>query len=456
MPRDVSRASRGIRLVIVAGVAIGNAAGCHFADDEHPSAPDAGQPAAGDAGSADACPAGLAGAPCVLALYDRAAACTDAPALAELHAELDARAALGPLWAAGRALFRTPAPLSIAGDWNAWSPSALPAAPLCGDPTLDVGVGAVPTGFHMYKLSTADGATWTLDAQNPAFAYDDFTGNPDHLNSVLDTPDSGRGHLVDLGSQCSTTLGNCRDVTAYLPPGYDAPDAAARTYPVMFMHDGQNVWDNHTCCFGHTGWEINVTLDSEIAAGKVEPIIVVAADNTTARNDEYGLTTSVMDTFMDFQVHQLQPAELAVVRGDGARVVIAGSSLGGLVSMQLALRYPDVYSGVASLSGAFWPGLDDSPPDGLLQQLPALGKQPVAIYVDSGGATADDSDGAQDTVDVRDELVALGWQAATSPDCTRGESAVCYHLEPGATHDELAWQARAWRFLEFLFPAPAT
>jgi len=55
------------------------------------------------------------------------------------------------------------------------------------------------------------------------------------------------------------------------------------------MHDGQNVWDDHDCCFGHTGWEINVTLDAEIAAGTVAPIIVIAADNTTARNNEYGL-----------------------------------------------------------------------------------------------------------------------------------------------------------------------
>ena len=60
-------------------------------------------------------------------------------------------------------------------------------------------------------------------SENPAFAYDDFTGNPDGKNSVLNTPDSGRGHLVFLESVCSQKLGNCRDVTAYYPPGYDAP-----------------------------------------------------------------------------------------------------------------------------------------------------------------------------------------------------------------------------------------
>src|SRR4029077_16291079 len=111
-----------------------------------------------------------------------------------------------------------------------------------------------------------------LDATNPAFAFDDFAGNADGANSVLDTPDSGLGHLVKLADACSTSLGNCRAVTAYVRPGYDLPANGARTYPVLFMHDGQNIFDDHDCCFGHTGWEVNVTLDTEIAAGRVAPI----------------------------------------------------------------------------------------------------------------------------------------------------------------------------------------
>jgi predicted alpha/beta superfamily hydrolase len=157
-----------------------------------------------------------------------------------------------------------------------------------------------------------------------------------------------------------------------------------------------------------------------------------------------------MTTFIEFQVQELQPHALAQVRGDGGRVFIAGSSLGGLVSMELGLRYPSTYAGIASLSGAFWPGLDTH--TALLDQLPSFGKQPVEIYVDSGGATSDNSDGAEDTVNVRDELGSMGWTMGTSTACGTGPNALCYHLEPMATHDELAWKARAWRFLEFLFP----
>ena len=218
----------------------------------------------------------------------------------------------------------------------------------------------------------------------------------------------------------------------------------------MFMHDGQNVWDDHDCCFGHTGWEINVTLDGEIASGRVAPMIVIAAASTAARNDEYGLTQSVMLEFIAFQVGELQPHALGEVRGDGNPPVIAGSSLGGLVSMELAFRHPGAYRGVATLSGAFWPGMDTG--TALRDELPTFATNALAIYLDHGGSPTDNSDGAADSIAIRDLLVTEGWQRADSPSCTLGPDQLCYHWEPGATHDELAWKARAWRFLEFLFP----
>jgi len=411
---------------------------CSYTRNHDQASPDGGGDASG------ACAPGLAGAPCVLALYDRASACSDAGALADLQRELDARAGLGPLWANGRALFRTQAPAAIAGDWNAWSTSAAATAPLCGS-SLVVAADAVASGLHAYKLVA--GGTWSLDATNPAFVYDDFTGNPDGRNSALDTPDSGRGHLVSLAQECSAALANCRAVTAYVPPAYDAPEHAATTYPVLFMHDGQNLWDDHDCCFGHTGWELNVLLDGEIAAHKVAPLIVIGADSTTNRNNEYGLDAATTAAFVDFQLHQLQPHALAQVRWDGSKVAIAGSSLGGLMAMQLGLHAPDTYRALGSLSGAFWPN-----GSALLASLPAIGKEPVAIYVDSGGYPADNSDGCADTIAVRDQLVALGWRRTDSPACSVGPDALCYDWEPGATHDELAWKARAWRLFEFLFP----
>ncbi|CAN5268195.1 hypothetical protein BH11MYX1_BH11MYX1_12260 [soil metagenome] len=390
------------------------------------------------------CAPGLGGAVCVLALYDQGCA-----SLARFRSELDARAGLGPLWANGRALVRTQTATAIAGDWNSWSPTALVSTAVCQS-DLFVAVGPVPTGRHSYKLF--DGATWSLDPSNRAYAYDDFAGNADGRNSVLDTPDSGLGHLVQLPQACSAALGDCRDVTAYLPAGYDLPEHALRTYPVMFMHDGQNIWDDHDCCFGHTGWELNVLLDAEIAAGKVQPIIVIGAASTAARNDEYALDQPTVLKFIEFQIDELQPAALAHVRHDDQKLAIAGSSFGGLVAMDIGLRHPEVYNKVASISGAFWPRMETH--TALRDEVPGFGKQALAVYLDSGGAPATNSDGAADTIEVRDDLVQLGWQPSTSPSCASGPDALCYSIAPGATHDELAWKARAWRFVEFLFPAP--
>ncbi len=439
-------------VVVVVAAVIAADAGCGGGDSAlepgpDASAPDAAQPGPPDA-SAGRCASGKAGAPCVLALYDVAVASCTATDLAALTEELDARRTLGPLWAAGRALIRTDGPRRIAGSFNAWDPTALAASSVCGSP-LTVAVGAVPSGAWAYKL--VDGDTWSLDPHDPAFVYDDFDGNADGANSSLVTPDAASGQLVHLDPACSTALGNCRDVIAYLPPGYDAPNAAARTYPVLFMHDGQNVFDDHDCCFGHTGWEVNVAMDAEIAAGRVAPAIVIAAYNTTDRNNEYGLDGAKLAAFVEFQVTQLQPAALTQVRWDQQRVAVAGSSLGGLVAMHLGLEHPETYRAVASLSGAFWPGMDDG--TALRDRIPVLGKQDLAIYLDHGGAIADNSDGAADSVEVRDLLVGQGWNLGRSPSCVLSGSTVCYHHEPGATHDELAWKARTWRFLRFLLPA---
>jgi len=90
--------------------------------------------------------------------------------------------------------------------------------------------------------------------------------------------------------------------------------------------------------------------------------------------------------------------------------------------------------------------------EALRDHVPTMGKQPLAIYIDHGGNVAANSDGAADSVEVRDLLVGLGWQQQSSPSCTPGPNALCYFHQPGATHDELAWKDRTWRFLRFLFP----
>lgn len=402
-----------------------------------------------------ACSPGPDGLACLFTLYDQAADTCDATAIADLVAAVADRHGRFPAWHDGRALFVSMGAASdVAGDFNDWVPGALTTARLC-DTDLYIAAAEIPSGYYEYKLHK-DG-TWRLDPEAWAFAYDDFAANPDGKNSVLNTYDSGRGHLVQPAEPlCSDALDNCRPLTTYLPPGYGAPENANRQYPVIFMHDGQNIFDDKNCCFGHTGWEVNVTLDAEIAAGRVEEVIIVGFDHAgTQRIAEYGRSTAdggLRETFMDFQVGVVQPRAAELWRLDTDRIYTAGSSLGGVVAFELAFRYPEVYAGAASLSGAF--GFEKDSGHAFFDTLAEVGYVPtLALYLDHGGTVEGGEDGIADSIAARDQLADKGWTRSDSPACASGAGTLCYFHDVGAAHDELAWGARAHRFLQYLVPA---
>src|SRR3954454_15673584 len=82
----------------------------------------------------------------------------------------------------------------------------------------------------------------------------------------------------------SKIFGNTRRLTIYLPAGYD--DHPQQRYPVLYMHDGQNLFDAKTAAYG-AAWEIGATMDRLIASGAIEPVIVVGIDNNQDRMPEY-------------------------------------------------------------------------------------------------------------------------------------------------------------------------
>lgn len=431
-------------------------AGCLSAPDqeerEAPSQSTGGK--ADQPGAAGPCPASADGLDCLFALHDEVEADCDGDRFDDLFESLEARVGELPVWHEGRALFVSiGAPVAPAGDWNGWSPDQSTGS-LCGS-GLHTAVIDVPSGFHEYKL--VDDGGWRLDPFNWAFAYDEFAGNPDGRNSVLDTYDSGLGHLVQPPDPlCSDPLGNCRAMIAYLPRGYGAPASAARRYPTVYLHDAQNVFDDATCCFGHGGWELNRTLDREIADGTTGELVAVAAEHGGARRlAEY--RGELASAFMDFQIGTVQATAESLWRVDPARRFTAGSSLGGLVSMRLAFAHPDVYAGAASLSGSFFIGEDggdfeDGP--SMVEIVEQAGLLSLALYIDHGGRQEDGTDNLPSNQRVIAALVAAGWTGTGSPACGAGTGALCTFHDAGASHDELAWRARSWRFLRFLVPAP--
>jgi predicted alpha/beta superfamily hydrolase len=239
----------------------------------------------------------------------------------------------------------------------------------------------------------------------------------------------------------SRYLEHDRTIVVYLPPGYDA--RTTDRYPVLYLHDGQNLFDRATS-IGEE-WQVDETAQRLILAGEIEPIIVVGIYNTGAhRIDEYAPTAGPdgggrADDYGRMLVEELKPFidRTYNTLPSAASTAVGGSSLGGLLTMHLGLRYPTAFSRLAVLSPSVW--WDDRE---ILREVEALpGKLPERIWLDAG--TGEGEQVLADARALRDALVAKGWIV--------GED-LAYLEAPGGEHNEQSWAARIEGVLKFLFP----
>ncbi len=158
-------------------------------------------------------------------------------------------------------------------------------------------------------------------------------------------------------------LKRTRRVWVYVPPSYNS---SGKKYPVLYMHDGQNVFDDATSFSGE--WGVDEALDT--LGSKIKECIVVAIDNGgDQRLSEYSpydfrLKVSNSDTkieaagvkYVDFLVKTLKPYIDKKYRTlkKKENTFTAGSSMGGLISMYAVLKYPKVFGGAGVFSPAFW------------------------------------------------------------------------------------------------------
>ena len=171
-----------------------------------------------------------------------------------------------------------------------------------------------------------------------------------------------------------------RDVIVWLPPNYN--DLKDQYFPVLYMHDGQNIFDPKTA-FANRDWQIDETADSLIKNYKINPIIIVAIYSTENRSKEYSHTDTGR-TYMEFVVKKLKPLIDTKYRtkADRNNTATGGSSLGGLISFMLAWEYDDVFKEAACLSPAF--KIEDI--DYVTQVVNTnQKKRPLKIYIDNGG-----------------------------------------------------------------------
>ena len=180
-----------------------------------------------------------------------------------------------------------------------------------------------------------------------------------------------------------------RRVWIYLPPDYGTSD---RSYPVLYMHDGQNLFDARTSYAGE--WGVDETLDSLHTAGDPGVIVVGVDNGAELRLDEYSPWVNDEleaggegEAYVRFLVETLKPHVDARYRTRPGRedTGIAGSSMGGLISLYAGLEYPEVFGRVGVFSPAFW----FSPEIHAMAAAAAPG-DPLRVYMVTGGREGDD------------------------------------------------------------------
>lgn len=239
----------------------------------------------------------------------------------------------------------------------------------------------------------------------------------------------------------------------YFPPGFVAGDSWR--YPVLYLHDGQNVFDAKSSAFG-VEWGVDEAAEELILKREIEPVILVAVANTPERIAHYTPFPDHQhgggggDLYRLFLVRELKgwiDANFPTRKG-AESTAIAGSSLGGLSALYLGWTRPDVYGLVAALSPSLWWGER--------KMITRIGgdrpqRKPERIWLDMGDEESLADDNGNGVPDVIDDLRTL--KAVLLYHGYRLQEDLFYHEIEGGSHDEAAWGARIADVLKCLFPA---
>jgi predicted alpha/beta superfamily hydrolase len=234
----------------------------------------------------------------------------------------------------------------------------------------------------------------------------------------------------------SPQLGNERTLRIYLPPSYGSD--TARRYPVLYMHDGQNLFDARTASYG-TEWNIDEVADRLVRQGDMEEVIVVGIDNTKDRIGEYTPCCDAkhgggkLNAYADFVAKTVKPwvDKQYRTKPDRRHTAVMGSSLGGLASIGIARRYPHIFSMAGGFSSSFWWNNQDA-----LKHPPK--RMPVRFYIDAGTVY----DGMEDSEAFRQALLRQGYREGRD---------LLFLADKGGRHHEQSWAGRVQVALTWFF-----
>lgn len=324
-----------------------------------------------------------------------------------------------------------------------------------------------PDNYHLeYKFTLG---AWDEEASGPSgtifpnFELDidgdktarhdivDFKKRSDDYDKyIADWEGSGvLGTLIYRKDVSSAHLSEKRHVEIWLPPGYDESD---ERYPVIYMSDGQNLFDPRIANTG-VDWGVDEAMMAGVAAGKFRPAIVVATWSTSKRFEEYSPWHDAPD-YARFLIEELKPkidAEFRTLTGPEATFHM-GSSMGGLLSFYLVRNHPEVFSACGCVSthfplsdavvAEFMGGEGTDPTPYVVRDIAAGATMPKGqrLYFDYGTLGLDAAYGPSHDA-VRDWLLVQG--------VVEGEDFVIRRYD-GADHNERSWRARIGDQLEWL------
>lgn len=230
----------------------------------------------------------------------------------------------------------------------------------------------------------------------------------------------------------------------YLPERYLLE--SDRRFPVFYLQDGQNLFDNTTSYVPGRTWQAHTTADQCSRLGTIEPIILVGIANTGLRrmaeytpDRDLKLGGGEGPSYSRLLIEELKPFIDKTYRTltGPLHTALGGSSLGALISLFIAMRHPDVFSRIAVMSPSLWWNRRS-----MLRMIQKAPKPSLKIWLDIG--MSEGLRHVRDTENLYRILVGLGWQPEVDLKFTR---------IPNATHDEGAWAARFGEVLRFLFPS---
>jgi predicted alpha/beta superfamily hydrolase len=249
------------------------------------------------------------------------------------------------------------------------------------------------------------------------------------------------GRLDRIGNFESKILANARDVVVYVPAGYD--ERSEQRYPVLFLQDGQNLFEPERAFIPGQHWRLRETADAAIGERTAAPILIVGIDNAgEARIDEYTPDRDPKknaggkaEDYGRMIFEELKPLIEDRYRTSG-EISVGGSSLGGLLSLHLGLRHPEVFHRVAAMSpSVWWSG------QSILRAVDEFqGPNRPRLWVDVGGREGGEAVAGARAL--RQRLERKGWN----------DENFRYLEERRGDHSERAWAGRVRKVLEFLFP----